>query len=78
MIKTIVNVVGTLSDKDEINEILKIVKVFLVEERMKDLTHGNDPNTIIVSSNIEPVKEIKYSDNILHKKLSNFTVRGLN
>jgi hypothetical protein len=78
VIKTIVNVVGTLSEKDEINQILNIVKVFLVEERMKDLTYGNDPNTIIISSNLDSVKENKYSDNILHKKVPNFTVRGLN
>lgn len=78
MIETIVNVVGVLSNSDEIDDILNIIKVFLVEQRMKYLTYQMDAKVIVEKIDIKSVRKIDDSNNILRRFIPNLTVRGLN
>jgi hypothetical protein len=71
-------VIGEVSNQNEINEILSIVKIFLVEERMKYLTLNISAENLIKNQKMESLKKIDNSKNNNRKDLSNFTVRGLN
>lgn len=70
--------IGEVSNPNEINEILNVVKVFLVEERMRYLTVNIVAKNIGKNSKLESLKKIDNSKNNFRKDISNFTVRGLN
>ena len=70
--------VGEISNKDEINEILNIVKVFLVEERMRYLTDNNAAKKLFKNTKLESLRKINNYPNLSSKGSTTFTVRGLN
>jgi len=70
-------VVGVTSNREELNEIENIVKVFVVTERIITLANDikseeNDKN------NPEPVKKLNINPNPYNKHLKSLTVKGLN
>jgi hypothetical protein len=73
-----VNVIGTLTNSNEVNEILNVVKIFLVEERMKDLTVDISTKNYINDKKIEVFRKNNSLKNEFTKNIANFTVKGLN
>ena len=63
---------------EELDEILAIAKVFLVEERMKNITYHMKIENIIKKTSLEIYKKPKNSDKILYRHLPKSTVRGFN
>ena len=63
---------------DELDEILAIAKVFLVEERMKNITYHMKIKNIIEKTSLEIYKKPKNSDKIIYTNLPKATVRGFN
>jgi len=73
-----INVVGSIIDKEQLNEIETIAKVFVVAERINDLTYNLKPENIISNPpkiSQRKAKNLKYSYN---KKLLLINVRGFN
>ena len=77
MRKIQINVVGTVSDKDELNEIENIAKVFVIEERVIDLTEEIVEKNIL-KSNLKPLKKSISRRYPGYDRLQYLTVRGLN
>ena len=77
MIENLINVVGTLN-MEELDEILAIAKVFLVEERMKNITYHMKIENIIEKANLDIYEKPKNSYKILYRNLPKSTVRGFN
>jgi len=73
LIEDLINVVGTLN-MEELDEILAIAKVFLVEERMRNITY----HMKIEKTNLDIYEKPKNSDKILYRNLPKSTVRGFN
>ena len=78
MRKIHINVVGTFADTDELHEIEYVARVFLVAERMIDLTEEieiekNEEKPIEKS----PKKSISRR-NLVYDRLQYLNVRGLN
>lgn len=69
--------VGVTSDKDELNEIEKIAKVFIVEERMIDLTYDVKSEEID-KKNLESSKKLNIHPKPYNRHLQSLTVKGLN
>jgi hypothetical protein len=70
-------VVGVTSNREELNEIENIVKVFVVTQRIITLANDiksedNDKN------NLEPIKKSNINPNPYNKHLKSLTVKGLN
>ena len=61
---------------EELDEILAIARVFLVEERMKNITYHMKIKNIIEKTSLETYKKPKNSDKILYRRLPKSTVRG--
>ena len=73
-----INVVGSVSNQEDIAEIETVAKVFVVAERMIDLTDGIKPEENVSSSpQISPKKSVD-TRNSFNKSISISTVRGLN
>ena len=72
-----INIVGILSDLDEINEIMDITKVFAIERRMIDLTYPLVFNNNALRSSFESSKKVKIYQNQINRYLQSLTVRGL-
>lgn len=70
--------VGEISNKDEINEILNVVKVFLVEERMRYLAYNTAAKKIFNDTKLKSLRKINNYSNLSSKGSTNFTVRGFN
>jgi len=71
-----INVVGTLSNSDEISEIIDVAQVFAIEERMKNIVLNSKTKTDFKKSylpNKEDNKQKNYND---FKNI--FSVRGFN
>ena len=71
-----INVVGSISNPDEINEIETVAKVFVVAERMIDLTGDLKADKIDTFS--PSVKNIKKTNGDNNTNLTLLNVRGLN
>lgn len=72
-----VNIVGILSDIDEINEIMDITEVFAIEKRMRDLTYPLVFNNNALRSSFESSKKLKIYQNQINGYLQSLKVRGL-
>jgi len=62
-----INIVGLISNEEEIDEIENIAKVFLIEEKMLDLTYEIK----------KPIKILDEQYNPMNKNVSYLTVREL-
>lgn len=71
-----INVVGIVSGR-EIREIEDVAKIFLVEERMKDITNIKK-ESIFEKIHFESLKKIKINPTDIKENPSFLTVRGLN
>jgi len=77
VIRIQINVVGVLSDADEINEIMDVSEVFVIEKRMMDLTYSLVFSNNALKSSIESSKKLKIYQNQMCRYLQSLKVRGL-
>lgn len=63
-----VNIVGLISNEEEFLEIENVATVFIIEERMKDLTYNLKKDNVVK-------EKINYK-NVVPRKI--YAVRGLN
>ena len=70
-------IVGLLSDEDEIYEMELTAKIFVVEQRMKNLKYGGKTNVIPERKCITSSEETKICHDDMRKRLPILTVRGL-
>jgi len=73
-----INIVGMFSNGDEINEIMDVAKVFVVEERMINISDDAETNNLVEERRLKPFKKPKIHHDSTFKKLQLLTVRGLN
>jgi len=73
-----INIVGMFSDSDEVCEIVDVAKVFIVEERMKDITFDAEVEKVVVEKNVKSPKKLKPDSCPADRHLAFLTVRGLN
>jgi len=72
-----INVVGVTSDREELNEIENIVKVFVVTERI--ITLANDIKSEDNDKNdLKSSKKLNNNPNPYNRHLKSLTVKGLN
>ncbi len=69
--------VGVTSDREELNEIENIVKVFVVTERIITLTNDIKSEEIN-KNNLESSKKLNINPNPYNRHLKSLTVKGLN
>ena len=67
-----------VSDKDELDEMETVAKVFVVEKRMIDITYNVEPENIIEQPFSGSSKKIKIHPTNNRNRLPFLTVRGLN
>lgn len=72
VIKIHINIVGLFDDIDEVNELEDVAKVFVVEERIIDITYEKN------SINIVERKKTDSNPNGYNRNFQVLTVRGLN
>jgi hypothetical protein len=77
VIRMQVNVVGVLSDADEINEILDVSEIFVIEKRMIELTYPLAFKNKALKSSVDSSKKSKIYQNQINGYLKSLTVRGL-
>ena len=72
-----INVVGVTSDREELNEIENIVKVFVVAERIINLTNDikSEEN---IKNNLDSSKKYNINPTPYNGHLKSLTVKGLN
>ena len=73
-----INIVGMFSDADEVCELIDVAKVFVVEERMMDISDDTKTGEAIKIKSIGPEKKLKKSFGSVDSHLAFLTVRGLN
>ena len=73
-----INVVGSLTDMEQLSEIETVAKIFVIEERMKDLTYDLDSENIITNLPLKPSKKSDFNRNFYNKRLPILNVRGFN
>jgi len=73
-----INLVGSVYDKKELTEIETIVKVFVVAERINDLTFNQKTENIVSNPPNKPKTKTKNNNNFYNTKLSLLNVRGFN
>ena len=73
-----INIVGMFSDADEVCEIMDVAKVFIIEERMKDITFDTKVEKVFVEKNVKSSKKLKLDSRSADHGLAFLTVRGLN
>ncbi len=73
-----INIVGSLTDREQLCLIETVAKVFVIEERMKDLTYDLDSDNIITDLPLKPSKKSDFNRNFYNKRLPILNVRGFN
>lgn len=68
-----INIVGQFEDNEEIHEVLKIAKLFVIEERIQNITENKTQPNIQTNNTTKPIKKHKTQKNI-----NLFSVLGLN
>jgi len=53
-----INIVGMFSGADEVSEIVDVAKVFIIEERMKDITLDTEVEKVVIEKNVKPSKKL--------------------
>jgi len=72
------NIVGTLSDVDEVREVEKVARVFIVEERMMNITRPIEIKQIDIKKDFGQIRKQISLQKHISKVLPLLTVRGLN
>ena len=70
-------IVGLLNDEDELNEMENIAKIFIVEQRMKNLSYIKIVKPTLEKKYSHSSEKIILNHNNYLKRLSLLTVRGL-
>ena len=78
MKKIHINVVGSVSEIDEISDIETVAKVFVVARRMIDLTNDLESKNIITKPPNFQDKKIKKQNNYSKTQLAILTIKGFN
>ena len=78
VIRIRINIVGIVSDADELEEIVNITEVFAIEKRMKDLKHLINPKDFFKKTCLETTKKLNRIFNYKNNNLKILTVHGLN
>ena len=73
-----INVVGSVSEVDEILDIETVAKVFVVARRMIDLTNDLESKNIITKPPNFQDKKIKKQNNFSKTQLAILTIKGFN
>ena len=73
-----INVVGSVSTMEDLDEIETIAKVFVVAERMIDLTNDSKSEKNIKEPPVDINKKINNNHELYNKKLMLLSVRGFN
>ncbi len=73
-----INVVGSVSDRDEIIDIQTAVKVFVVAKRMIDLTDTHESEIVEVEPPISHNKNNKKQLTFSNLRLPILTIKGFN
>ena len=73
-----INIVGMFSDADGVSELIDVAKVFVIEERMMDISYDAKTGEVTKVKNIGPDKKLKQSMVSNDKHLAVLTVKGLN
>lgn len=73
-----INVVGSVSTMEDLDEIETIAKVFVVAERMIDLTNDSKSEKNITEPPVDINKKINNNHELYNKKLTLLSVRGFN
>ncbi len=71
-----INVVGSIHDNDELSEIETIAKVFVVEQRLNDITFNLKNEKNITNPSITSQRKKYNQKNSYNVKLSLLNVRG--
>jgi hypothetical protein len=67
-----------ISNKEELYEIEKITKLFIVEQRMIDITYNFETELSNKKENLKQIKKHNIKLNSYYKKIQLFNVKGLN
>lgn len=73
-----INVVGSVSNIEDLEEIETIAKVFVVAERIIDLTNDSKEEKIITEPSVNINKKINNNQESYNKKINLLSVRGFN
>lgn len=73
-----INVVGSVSNIEDLEEIETIAKVFVVAERMIDLTNDSKAEKIITEPSVNINKKINNNQESYNRKITLLSVRGFN
>jgi hypothetical protein len=73
-----INVVGSVSDRDEIIDIETVARVFVVARRMIDLTDALESGINVTEPPISHHKKIKKRSNSTNLHIPFLTVKGFN
>jgi len=73
-----INIVGSVSNQEEMTEIETVAKVFVVEERMIDLADELEKEKNISKPPEKPIKKINNNHNYYNTSLPVLTVKGFN
>ena len=66
------------SDSDEVCNIVDVARVFVVEERMKDITFDTETGEIVKEQEVNIAKKIKFRQPAISHRIGVLTVKGLN
>jgi len=78
VIRIRINIVGIVSDADELEEIMDMTEIFAIEKRMMDLKHLINPKDLIKKTCLKTTKKFSKIFNYNHNNLKILTVHGLN
>ena len=73
-----INVVGSVSEMDEILDIQTVAKVFVIARRMIDLTNAHGSDIIVTEPPIVKNKKTKKRRTYSYSRLPVLTVKGFN
>ena len=73
-----INVVGSVSNQEDMAEIETVAKVFIIAERMIDLTYDLKPEKKVSDSHLNSPKKSQDNRNSYNTSISLSAVRGLN
>jgi hypothetical protein len=78
VIKIQVNIVGIFSESEELTEIANAARLFVVEERVIDLTDSINPKEAISKTPVNPPNKTNKPSNSYNTNIKYLTVRGFN
>ena len=73
-----INVIGLFTENDEILDIVDVAKVFVVKERIINITNNIEPNKSLQNLSFYQLKKDYSSLNKYNKKIKYLTIHGFN